>query len=354
MNQPISDTTELNEKIRQQYDFLPYPESEIELLPANPELLFIHSLATPYYLRYQKVVNTQDKIILDAGCGSGMQALVLALANPGAKIVGVDLSEKSVELARQRFAYHKLDNAEFHAFSLDDIESLGYHFDYINCDEVLYLLPNPGEMLNKFQSLLTPAGIIRANLHNYHQRVQYYRTQEAFRVLGLFDEESLETSLQIVKETIHSFKDNIRIKAFYQDFENFKLKAPNADAKAKQLDEWLIVNCLLHGDKGYTIPEMFDFLGLANLDFLSMVNWRQWDLMEIFQDPDNLPLFWQLGLQLASEEDKLHLFELFQPIHRLIDFWCVQKDEQALPLSPMNWNHDQWLNCLVQIGRAHV
>ena len=92
---------------------------------------------------YQKVLNAEGKLILDAGCGSGLQALVLALANPGAKIIGVDLSEKSIEVARQRFAYHNLDNAEFHALSLDEIESLGYQFDYINCDEVLYLLPNP-------------------------------------------------------------------------------------------------------------------------------------------------------------------------------------------------------------------
>ena len=339
----------LNEKIRQQYDFLPYPESEIELLPTNSEQLFVHSLVTPYYLRYQKVINTKDKIILDAGCGSGLQALVLALANPGAKIIGVDLSEKSIELARQRFAYHKLDNAEFYAASLDDIESLGYHFDYINCDEVLYLLPNPGEMLKKFQSMLTPEGIIRANLHSYYQRIEYYRTQEALKFLGMFEEDSVEVSLETVKETIDSLKDNIRMKIFYRNFENVKLQSSNPESKAKQLDGWIMTNYLLRGDKGYTIPELFNFLDLANLDFLSMVNWRHWDLIEIFQNSDNLPLFWQLGLDSATEEDKLHLFELFQPIHRLIDFWCIQKNNQPFSSVPINWTHREWLNCLVHL-----
>jgi 2-polyprenyl-3-methyl-5-hydroxy-6-metoxy-1,4-benzoquinol methylase len=349
MSQPTSDTTELNAKIRQQYDFLPYPESQIELLPSNPETLFIHSLATPYYLRYQKVVNTKDKIILDAGCGSGMKALVLALANPGAKIIGVDLSEKSIELARQRFAYHKFNNAEFYAFSLDEIESLGYQFDYINCDEVLYLLPNPGEMLKKFQSVLTPEGIIRANLHSYYQRIEYYRTQELLKFLDIFNEESVETALEAVKETIKSLKDNIRMKFIYRDFENVKLKPSDSQSKEKQLDEWIMMNYLLRGDKGYTIPELFDFLDLANLDFLSMVNWRHWDMTELFQNLDSLPLFLQLGLESASEREKLQLFELFNPIHRLLDFWCVQKDEQPLSLSPINWHQEQWLNCLVHL-----
>ncbi len=349
MNQSTPNKEELNEKIRQQYDFLPYPESEIELFPANSEQLFVHSLATPHYLRYRKVLNTKDKIILDAGCGSGLQALVLALANPGAKIIGVDLSEKSIEVARQRFAYHNISNAEFHALSLDDIQSLGYQFDYINCDEVLYLLPNPGEMLQKLQSVLTPEGIIRANLHSYYQRIEYYRTQEALKFLGMFEEESVEVSLETVKETIDSLNNNIRMKIFYRDFENAKLQSSNPESKAKQLDGWLMTNYLLRGDKGYTIPELFDFLDLTNLDFLSMVNWRHWDITEIFQNPDNLPLFWQFGLESATEADKLHLFELFQPIHRLMDFWCVQKNEQPCSSSPVTWNQNEWLNCLVYL-----
>jgi 2-polyprenyl-3-methyl-5-hydroxy-6-metoxy-1,4-benzoquinol methylase len=167
MNQFSDDLQELNEKIRQQYDFLPYPECDLDFTTKDKlQSLFIHSLVTPYYLRYQQVIDTKDKIILDAGCGSGLQSLTLALANPGAKIVGVDISPKSVELSAQRLAYHGFTNVEFHTLSLEDIESLGYQFDYINCDEVLYLLPNPAEMLKTFCGILTERGIIRSNLHS--------------------------------------------------------------------------------------------------------------------------------------------------------------------------------------------
>ena len=100
------DNTELREKIRQQYETGPYPRIPLGKSPKHDaNLLYYHNLVNSYYLRKQKFVDTKGKIILDAGCGSGYYSLVLASANPGAKIVGVDISEKSVELARQRLHY---------------------------------------------------------------------------------------------------------------------------------------------------------------------------------------------------------------------------------------------------------
>lgn len=333
----------VNEKIRQQYDFLPYPESDIEFTPKDRlQSLFIHSLATPYYLRYQQVIDTTDKIILDAGCGSGLQSLVLALANPGAKIVGVDLSSKSIELATQRLAYHGFENVEFHTLSLNNIESLGYEFDYINCDEVLYLLPNPPEMLTTFRKILKPQGIIRSNLHSYYQRNAFFRSQEAFKLLGLLDESS-ENAIEAVENILENLKDDIRLKGLLQQY---KLsQKPNS----KQIKEWILVNYLIQGDKGYTITEMFNFIITAGLDFLSMVNWQQWEFTSLFKDLDNLPLFLAWGLTEASQREKLQLFELFHPIHRLLDFWTVQKDNTTIPNSPANWSQKQWLSCRVHL-----
>ena len=331
--------SEITEKIRQQFDFLPYPESSLETSPRdNLELLFLHSLVTPYYLRYQKVINTENKVILDAGCGSGFKALVLALANPGAKIVGIDISEKSIELAQKRLSYHGINNAEFHVLSLENIGKMGQKFDYINCDEVLYLLPQPELILQKFQSVLQPEGIIRANLHSYYQRVAVFRTQEIFKLVGLLDDNPEEFAIEVVIETMNNLKDNVDIK-----FRTWK----NSDAE-KQTQS-ILMNYLFQGDTGYTIKDLFHFLRLANLDFIKMTKWQQWEILDLFKEPDNLPVFWQMGLAEASDEEKLHLFELFHPIHRLIDFWCVSKDSNPQLIPPTNWEKQQWLNCLVHL-----
>jgi ubiquinone/menaquinone biosynthesis C-methylase UbiE len=139
-----NNATDLREKIRQQFDTGPYPRTPLEKSPKNDAMsLYIHNLINPYYLRNQKVIETEGKLILDAGCGSGYKSLVLAEANPGAKIIGVDISEKSVDLARQRLQYHGFDNTDFHVISIEQLPQLGLDFDYINCDEVLYLFRDP-------------------------------------------------------------------------------------------------------------------------------------------------------------------------------------------------------------------
>lgn len=87
---------ELFEKVRKQFDSAPYPRIPLEQSPKDSsDILFIHNLATPYYLKNQEVVSTQGKLILDAGCGTGYKSLVLAEANPGAQIIGVDLSSEA-------------------------------------------------------------------------------------------------------------------------------------------------------------------------------------------------------------------------------------------------------------------
>ena len=106
---------------------------------------------------------------------------------------------------------------------------------------------------------------------------------------------------------------------------------------------------LIQGDKGYTIPEVFHLLREANLEFISMVNWRQWGLLDLFKQPNNLPALLELGLPETSVEERLHLYELLNPIHRLIDFWCGHPD-QGKPYQPVSdWSDRDWQNARVYL-----
>ena len=70
--QTYKDATELREKIRLQFDTGPYPRTPLDKSPkSDAMLLHIHNLANPYYLRNQKAIKTEGKLILDAGCGTG-------------------------------------------------------------------------------------------------------------------------------------------------------------------------------------------------------------------------------------------------------------------------------------------
>jgi len=299
-------------------------------------LLYIHNLVTAYYLRNGKVINTEGKVILDAGCGTGYKSLVLAIANPGAKIVGIDLSEESVKLAEQRLHYPGVANAEFYALKIEDLPSLGLEFDYINADEVLYLLPDPITGLQAMKSVVAPDGIIRTNLHSSNGRAGVFRAQAAFKTMGLMNGCPGELEVEIVRETMEALQDEVDLKAF-------NWKADRAD------ERWIMVNYLLVGDKGCTIPEVFAMLRGADLEFISMVAWRRWELMDLFKDPDDLPPFLAMSLPEASLEERLHLFDLLHPLHRLFDFWCGNPDRTQAFVPVAEWTEAQWREALVHL-----
>lgn len=330
--------SDLVEKIRQQFDSAPYPRIPVDESPKDkPNFLYIHNLVTAYYLRNQKVIDTKGKVILDAGCGSGYKSLVLAEANPGAKIVGVDISEASVKLAEQRLQYHGVENAEFHVGFLEDLPKLGMEFDYINCDDVLYLLPDAVAGLQAMKSVLSSNGIIRVNLHSSLQRANYFRAQNLFKFMGLMDDNPEEMEIGIVRETMNALKDNV------------SLKAQTWNPKCNEDEGIILANQLLVGDKGATIPEFFSLLKAANLEFINMVNWRQWDLMSLFKEPDDLPAFLGMNLPELSVEEKLNLFELFHPIHRLLDLWCGNPDKTKSFVPVSEWADADW-----QTAKVHL
>ncbi|MGF1515063.1 MAG: class I SAM-dependent methyltransferase [Elainellaceae cyanobacterium] len=330
------------EKIRQQYESLPYPHYPLEAHPKdkakNLDLFFAHSLATAYYLRDQTLVDVGQRVILDAGCGSGYKALYLAEANPGAKIVGVDLSPESIRWARQRFEYHGIENAEFHVASLEDLPALGLTFDYINCDEVLYLLPDPLAGLKAMKAALSADGIIRTNLHSLLQRARFFRAQDLFRMMGLMEDNPGEMEVSIVRETMGALKNQIDLKHTTWD----------RTYETEEASQRILMNHLLQGDRGYTIPQMFEMLRAADLEFISMVDWRNWELISLFKEPENLPAVWAMSLPGLSAEEQLRIYELLHPYNRLLDFWCDSGGAPAAtPLA--DWSPEDWQSARVSL-----
>jgi ubiquinone/menaquinone biosynthesis C-methylase UbiE len=327
------------EKIRQQFDGSPYPRTPLEKSPKSDyNLLFLHDITTPFYLRNQKVIDRRNKVILDVGCGSGYKMLALAEANPEAKIVGIDLSAQSIELAKNRLEFHgKGDRAEFFVMAIEDLPTLGMTFDYINCDDVLYLLDDLVSGLSSLKAVLNPQGLIRGNLHSSIQRVFFYRAQELFKMMGLMDENPGELEVGIVRDLMKSLKDNVQ------------LKSQTWKTKHEHNEEWFFMNYLFQRDKGFTIPELFQALQGADLEFVSMVNWRYWEPLDLFQDADDLPAFLAMSLPELGIEDKLRFVELLHCPSRLLDFWCAHPDRKQ-PFVPIEeWTDAQWKSAKVHL-----
>ncbi len=330
--------SELIKKIRKQFNRAPYPRIPLEQSPKyDYQSLYLHNLVTAYYFRTKKIIDPQEKIILDVGCGSGYKTLILAESNPKAKVVGIDISEESIKLAHHRLHYHGFENTEFYVSLIEDLPGLGLEFDYINCDEVLYLLPNLVLGLQSLKSVLKSDGFIRANFHSSLQRESVYHAQTLFKMMGLMDENPEEMEIQLACQIIKSLKEGVI------------LKEKTWNSSLEKNEELVLMNYLFQGDKGYTIPEIFTALRTADLEFVSMVNWRQWELAEIFKAPDNLPAFLAMRLPKISVEERLHLFELLHPVHRLIDFWCVHPNQAQSSVPVSEWTERDWQQAQVHL-----
>lgn len=325
------------EKLRQHFNQAPYPRIPVETVPTDPNSLYIHSVETAYYRRYRQVVDPDGMMILDAGCGTGYKSLELAIANPGARIVGVDLSEDSVELAKQRLAFHKADNVEFHAIPLEELRTLGMQFDYINADEVLYLIPDPIAGLKAMRSVLKPEGILRTNFHSALQRAVYLRSQSFFRELGIMAEAPTDQDVELVRAMMRSLKDGVR------------LKEQTWKAENETNTEIVLANHLLKGDKGWELPEFFESLRISDLEFVGMVNWWQWDLTALFKNIEEIPIEIAMGIAEKSIEEQLHLFELLHPIHRLLDLYCGAPVDGGDREPVSEWTDTQWQRALIHL-----
>lgn len=75
--------------------------------------------------------NCGDKVVLDYGCGNGVHSVFLAKAGVQ-KVVGIDLSEKSLEIAREKIKKEKLEGkAEFINMDCEKMDFPDNYFDII-------------------------------------------------------------------------------------------------------------------------------------------------------------------------------------------------------------------------------
>ena len=99
-----------------------------------------------------------DARVLDVGCGGGL--LCEALFHAGAKVMGVDLAEGMIEVARLHAAEQNLPIE----YRVADAEALlathAAQFDIITCMEMLEHVPNPAATVATLAKLVRPGGSV--------------------------------------------------------------------------------------------------------------------------------------------------------------------------------------------------
>lgn len=95
-----------------------------------------------------------DRSVLDAGCGTGY--LARQLAAKGARVVGIDLSEKMIEVARRLTSERELE-IEYRVDSCATMESVAdTSVDKLVSNYVLQDFPELADAANSFHRVLRP------------------------------------------------------------------------------------------------------------------------------------------------------------------------------------------------------
>lgn len=99
--------------------------------------------------------------ILDAGCGFGGTALVLARRFPDSEIVGIDLSEPLLRLANRNAQTAKLERrAKFELGDVEKIPCANHSFDAVLNINMVHIVENPVRMLDEIERVLKPEGFL--------------------------------------------------------------------------------------------------------------------------------------------------------------------------------------------------
>ncbi|KAL6248086.1 hypothetical protein RBB50_005434 [Rhinocladiella similis] len=114
--------------------------------------------SAPYLIDFIKPTDR----ILDVGCGSGSITLGLAQLVPQGHVIGIDVAEKELDLARDAATAQGVKNVEF---KFGDAHKLlaGFEedaFDIVHAHQVLFHIHEPVKVLKYMRQLTRPGGLV--------------------------------------------------------------------------------------------------------------------------------------------------------------------------------------------------
>jgi len=111
----------------------------------------------------------KNQKVLDMGCGTGEYALWYASHGAG-EVVGIDLSEGSLSVAKKRQAESTLDNVTFRSMDILECDLPDNYFDYSYSVGVLHHTGAPGRGFQHLVRVTKPGGIVVVSLYSQYSR----------------------------------------------------------------------------------------------------------------------------------------------------------------------------------------
>ncbi len=198
--------------------------------------------------------------VLIAGGGTGDSTVYLAeqLKDTDAEIVYLDFSKNSMKIAQERAKNRGLKNITWINDSILNVPDLKIgKFDYIQCSGVLHHLESPDAGLKVLSDSLTEKGGMGIMVYAQYGRTGVYQIQEIMRMVN----EGVQSRQEEVKngwEVINALPQT-----------NWYSRGKDLLADHVNHGDVGMYDMFLHKqDRAYTIPEIYEFVEKAGLNFV--------------------------------------------------------------------------------------
>ena len=218
---------EITKKVEAMYKKYPYPSPSTNPSQTN-ELLNLLKI-----FELESEIKLEGKKILDAGTGSGHRITNVAQFYQKCNFLGLDISEKSLDIANELKKKRKIENIKFQKMNLMNKFSKKEKFDIVLCMGVLHHLSNPSRGLKNILNTLKKDGIIFLYLYGKlggHKRIL---NKKIVSILLGKKKSDYELGIKLVRE--------LEMNKFEYGW--------NLNFKNKKEEDSLIVDYLLHANE---------------------------------------------------------------------------------------------------------
>lgn len=131
-----------------------YPANLLDALPAAASASFTGVTALPRWTDLRA-----GEVVLDLGCGAGLDSLIAAQAvGPEGRVQGIDLSREMIELARRNAEDAGVANVSFRCAAVEDLPQATDSVDVAIANGVFNLAPEKERAAAEVARVLRPGG----------------------------------------------------------------------------------------------------------------------------------------------------------------------------------------------------
>lgn len=291
----MSEANEIQSKVANLYNAYPFPPEPL-LDEPPPGYNWRWSWMGAYeFCTGRKPAQTNIRI-LDAGCGTGVGTEYLVHLNPDASVVGIDISEESLTVARERCDRSGANRVQFQQLPVEQVSSLEGQFEMINCVGVLHHLPDPSAGLKALADKLAPGGICHIFVYAELGRWEVRLMQNA---IALLQPSSYQQGVNLGRQLFETLPEDNRI--VQREKQRWALD--------NQRDACFADMYLHPQEIDYNINTLFALIGESGLDFVGFSNPQFWQLERLLGNSGEL----LEQAQKLPQRDRYRLIELLDP-----------------------------------------